>query len=254
MVEPAAQPPYTVYAPYYDAQGQSGWSERMCEHLLSQLLPAYHVQPQSGLDLACGTGSVVIQMAAAGLRAIGLDRSVAMLAVAQDKAQSSGAPVGFVCADLRHYAFQTRFGVITCLYDSLNYLLEQADLATAFARVRDVLTPTGLFVCDLNTDRAFAEAGGTKTLTAGDRVYTNRLTWDPVARICEMELTSVPVASIAPTAALTFRERHVQRAYGVDEVAAALSAAGLRLVRALTSRFEPARPESLKIVYVAARA
>lgn len=44
---------------------------------------------------------------------------------------------------------------VTCLYASLNHLLEPEDLARTFTRVAAHLRPGGVFIFDLNTQQAF---------------------------------------------------------------------------------------------------
>ncbi|HET7041788.1 MAG TPA: class I SAM-dependent methyltransferase, partial [Gemmatimonadales bacterium] len=140
---------YSAYAPHYDPQGQGQWSLALIDFTLTTLLPRYRRRPRTALDLACGTGTAVLALARAGLATIGLDRSRAMLAIARDKATRASVPCHFVRADLRAFAFARPFDLITCCYDSLNYLADPTDLRAAFAQTRAALAPGGLFVCDL---------------------------------------------------------------------------------------------------------
>lgn len=75
------------------------------------------------LDVGCGTGSTTLAVArrlGAKGRCVGVDVSAPMIAVAQARAESEGAPASFVCADAQRHAFEpasfdaiiSRFGVM----------------------------------------------------------------------------------------------------------------------------------------------
>lgn len=249
--------PYTGYAAHYDRQGQSRWSETLLRFALTTLVPRYGRRPRVALDLACGTGTGALLLARAGLATIGLDRSAAMLAIARAKASAAQARAWFVRGDLREFAFRRRFDLVTCCYDSLNYLLDPADLARAFARVRDALAPGGLFIGDLNTARAYGgPVGGSDwSLDLGESAYGFSTTWDPASRRAE---TVVTCATRAAGRTNVLQERHRQRAYELPEVAAAVEASGLRLLDAFAARslhdptLGPPGPETARIIYVAA--
>jgi len=83
----------------------------------------------------------------AGYEPTGVDCSVHQLRHARRNAQNAH----LVCADIRELALARRFDVITCMFDSLNYLTEPADLARALKRIAAHLTESGLFIFDVNT-------------------------------------------------------------------------------------------------------
>ena len=251
--------PYGHYAPHYDAQGQSRWGESLIDFTLGTLLPRYGRRPRTALDLACGTGSAALLLARAGLATVGLDRSGAMLALARAKARAAGevhSPLHFVRADLRRFAFARPFDLITCCYDSLNYLLDPVELASAFAAVRRALAPGGLFVADLTTARAYAGDGDAAawSLDLGPVAYGFSTTWDPPTRIAE---TVITCTTHTATGTRTVREHHRQRAYEREEVEGMLVASGLRPLGAFAALplrgplLEPPGPRAQRIIYVA---
>lgn len=250
---------YGHYASHYDRQGQSQWGESLIRFTLGTLLPRYGRRPRTALDLACGTGSAALLLARAGLATVGLDRSAAMLAVARAKvrgAGAAGAPLGFVCADLRRFAFARPFDLVTCCYDSLNYLLDPAEFAAALTAVRRSLAPGGLFVADLTTARAYEGDGDAAawSLDLGDVEYGFSTTWDPPTRIAETLITCMTRAVGGASVA---REHHRQRAYEREEVEGTLVVSGLRPLAAFAAlplrgpSLESPGPQTRRIIYVA---
>ena len=247
--------PYTTIAPYYDRQGLGQWSRALITFTLDTLLPRYGRRPQTALDIACGTGDVVIALAAHGMAVIGLDRSTAMLAIARAKAARTGVRCGFVRADFRAFAFARPFDLITCAYDSLNYLTEPDELYTALAQIRAALAPQGLLVCDLTTVRAYAdEPPEPQTFDLGDIAYSWTTAWEPAQ---QRAMTTLGVTTRIGDRTETLAEAHLQRPYARDEVEAALRAAGLRPLGAFTTRslltptLDPPTPDTTRIIYVA---
>ncbi len=251
--------PYTVYAPHYDRQGLGQWGAALIRFTLDTLLPQERRRPRAALDLACGTGTAALALASAGLAVVGLDRSAAMLAVARRKAKEAGSRCHFVRADLRAFGFARPFGLITCAYDSLNYLTEPRELRVAFAQVRAALAPDGLFVCDLTTARAYADESPTpETFDLGAVAYTWRTAWDAARQRAATTLTVTTRIGGVGGFEETVTERHFQRPYTRDEVEASLRAAGLRPLAAYAAgaygqpTLDPPGPDTARIVYVAA--
>ena len=254
----AERAPYTRYAALYDRLGQSQWSEQLVRFTLDTLLPRFGRQPRRALDLACGTGTAALALARAGLAVTGLDGSLEMLAVARAKAEAAGLAIEFVvgnlCADWRA-TLPGPFDLITCCYDSLNYLLEPPELRRAFTTVRLGLAPHGLLVCDVATPSAYrgAEESQVWSLDLDDVTYSVATAWDEETRLAT---TFISCTAHSPADDTPFVEPHVQRAYERAEVEAALDAAGLRLLAVygaapLRPPTEPPGPHDPRLLYVA---
>jgi len=119
------------------------------------------------LDLCCGTGALLEYVYRRGFSAVGLDRSRSQLAHARKNAPSAR----LVRGDVRKLSFPGKFDIITCLYDSLNYLTSSRDLEGVFRRVHRHLDAGGLFAFDMNTLQGLRE--GWQRITAmRDRKFT----------------------------------------------------------------------------------
>lgn len=251
---------YASYAPIYDAIGQGAFAEE----LLARILAALPAPPRRALDLACGTGAAALALAAQGVEVIGVDRAPEMLAIARVMARDRGLPVAFVQADLRHLlsAFSlhaalreapSAFDLITCLYDSLNYLTGDDDLALALAGAASLLRPDGRLVFDLNTAHEFAswDEGDQVVHDADGILVYNRLSYEPEARLAHARI----VWFVRGPEGRWWRgaEQHTERAWSEPEVLAALADAGLRLVARRTPDWRPALPNAPRVVYEATR-
>jgi len=87
------------------------------------------------LDIGCGTGRHVIELARRGYSATGVDLSESMLARARQKAQQVGVEVEFIQADARMLPFINKFDLALMLCegafplmetDEMNYMILQS--------------------------------------------------------------------------------------------------------------------------------
>ncbi|MBX0330364.1 class I SAM-dependent methyltransferase [Oscillochloris sp. ZM17-4] len=243
---------YESYAPIYDAIGQGSFAEDLTRHILASM-PA----PRRALDLACGTGAAAIMLAEAGARVVGVDRSPDMLRIARARARDRSLPVRWVAADIRRLGSSpaargslrpASFDLITCLYDSLNYLGAHEDLAAVCAGAARLLRPGGRLVFDLNTTYEFDSWDDTDQVVfdSPDLLVYNRLSYDADQRMARGRIVWF-VREIDRW--WRGEELHEERTWDDGEVLAALDAAGLALAARRTPRWEPAPAEATRVVY-----
>src|SRR5688572_19467178 len=105
------------------------------------------------LDLACGTGDVALSLAD-GHNVAGLDLTPAMLAIARDRAASTGARIPWIAGDMTSLPIaDATFDVVTTSYGLRNV----PALDQALAEIARVLRPGGLLVSlDFNKPRGAA--------------------------------------------------------------------------------------------------
>lgn len=186
-------------------------------------------EPQRVLDAACGTGNVSFALEKSGLEVVGVDLSASMIEVAQHKARAMGSSARFLQADLTDFHLGETFDSATCLYDSLNYILNPADLQRAFECIGQHLKPLGVWVFDMNSDYALRA----DLFTQRNRDpfkglhYDWQADYDAASRICTVQMRfERPVPNGAPQ---VFYETHRERAYLMPEVEAMLRATGWSL-------------------------
>lgn len=105
------------------------------------------------LDAACGTGTLLKMLRQAGWRSVGLDLSFAMLREGRKGARRTP----MAAADLRALPVNQGVDYITCLFDSMNFLIEWADFQRALTGFYDALTPHGLLYFDVVTERMVSD-------------------------------------------------------------------------------------------------
>lgn len=143
------------------------------------LVRQYGVEFHSVADVACGTGSFVNYLAQWKVRVFGIDRSPAMLRIARLKNQSNGAI--FLQQDMRQLKLPHPVDLITCNFDSLNYLLTIPDLLKAFNRFNANLDIGGNLIFDMitATRRKKVPANYFQRITAPGMVSEWFISWDP---------------------------------------------------------------------------
>jgi SAM-dependent methyltransferase len=175
------------------------------------------------LDVCCGTGDLTRGLVARGYRVTGIDGSEEMLRFA--RRQTPGAE--FRRADARCFTFHSRFDAALSTYDSLNHILELAELESAFACVFDALVPGALFVFDLNMQVAFeTHWGGTFASVEESCAGITRGSYDPETKIGRVDLTLFRLAGTWHRVDVAVLER----CYSEEEVTGALAGAGFTAI------------------------
>jgi len=170
---------YGAFAYAYD-QALGDRYFRAVRRLLDEMLERYPAKSNTHLDVACGTGLAMPFFASRGFVSTGVDISPVMLNVARKRANR------LVAGDTRSLPFRGTFARITCLYDSLNHLLDPRELATAFGEIAHVMDAGSLFIFDMNHPEIYPEVWGMKEpfLEEGDDFSLEIATsWHPRKRL-----------------------------------------------------------------------
>ena len=129
------------------------------------------LKPRTAVDLACGTGSVALLLAAEGLIVTGVDMSEEMLMVAWEKAQKLDQPPVFVHQKLQELRLPRGVDLAVCALDSMDYILNPEDCKEAIRRTYRALNPGGIFIFDVNTPEKLHAMDGQVFLDEDDDVY-----------------------------------------------------------------------------------
>lgn len=184
---------------------------------------------ESVLDLACGTGSLTLELCRRGYGLTGVDLSPDMLTVAEEKCREAGFPVPFFCQDMSALRLPHRVDACVCCLDSVNYVLSPKKLQKAFRRVWDVLEPGGLFLFDADTPEKLRSMGGQVFLDETEEVFCVwRGEYSETRRLCSfwMDLFQQNGANWTRSG-----ELHREYAYTMAELAQYLTDAGFASVR-----------------------
>ena len=192
------------------------------------------------LELGCGTGSILAALAARlsdehGVvpeRVAGVDLSTGMLRVAA--ARHPG--IEWIHGDICDPPVQGRFDLVTSCFNTLQHLLDEADLVRALRAAREHLADDGRFAFDIyqpnvpylsiegrdRLARALVDDAGRALEIREDAVY------DAGTRVLQLHwrLVRADDRAAPPLAATGYRLRQ----YFPGEVERAIAAAGLRIV------------------------
>ena len=189
-----------------------------------QILAGEKLQPRTGVDLACGTGSVAMLLAQDGLQVTAVDMSEEMLCVAQQKTADMENPPRYICQKLQQLHLPRGVDLAVCALDSLNYITEPADCAEAFHRIYRVLNPGGCFIFDVNTPEKLRAMDGQVFLDEDDDVFC---VWcgafDDETNICSY---SMDLFQRKGSVWHRSFEEHREYAYSVEQLTGFLKAAG----------------------------
>jgi SAM-dependent methyltransferase len=212
--------------------------------LINELLNERGIAHARILDLACGTGGLAVELATAGHSVHGIDISPQMVEIAN--AKSAGlSNVRFEVQDMVTFRIKGMFDLVTCAFDSINYLLAIDDVRAMLRRVAAALRDAGLFVFDSNTHQLYAvRHSGTYERELGGQAFAQILSYDP----------SKGEATVVFEFADGATEVHRQRPYGLDQLTAPFAGAGLRIIHAF-SWFDrrPFAADSERLICVAER-
>ena len=173
--------------------------------------------------LARGNGTVAIGMALHGFTVEGIV-SVEMLATAL---KTPPAPHLLGQQDMRTFSAQPAH-LLTCLYDSLNYILTNDELLAVFRRVRAALEPHGLFIFDMNTPWVLANHWDDATLVLDTPDLTTILQsfYDP-----HQQRAGVTVTCFERQGELyrKIQENHQEQAYPLEQISDNLVRCGFQI-------------------------
>jgi len=221
---------YSDFAYVYDRLTKDIDYSKMADYIEVLFSEYATVKPKLLLDLACGTGSLTLELARRGYDMIGIDSSADMLNCALEKSAGLEVSPLWVCQDMRSFELYGTVDAVVCTLDSLNYITDYSDLKSVFGLVKNYLNPGGLFIFDINTpykfenilrDNFFYEIGE-------DITYIWQNSYDPATGICTFDLTFF----VRESGELYRRleEEQQQRAWSFEEIKAALGESGLKLI------------------------
>ncbi len=241
---------YSALAPYYDEFNRDVPYDGILR-FYKRLFARAGVSPHLVLDLACGTGSMSIRLAAAGYEVIAADASSQMLSIAAARPVPEGAvaPI-YLCQRMERLDLYGTIDAAVCCLDGVGYVTKPETLARAFSRVRLFMNPGGVFIFDVNSAhrlRRLDEMAYTRECDRAFCVYqadfsrrTNILTY--TLDLFEQEGRLYRRST----------EYHHERAYEAQELTDMLLAAGFSAVEQFGDcREAPPEPEEGRIFFLA---
>lgn len=150
IVAPAKREPPVVRSPYEDPELYDllfdGYRDDVDTYLA-------HARATGGpvLDLACGTGRLLLPMLEAGLDVEGLELEPEMLSVLTRKARERGLEPVVHSGDMRDLDLTRRYAMIVCAFNTLVHNLTPEDWIATLRGCRAHLAPGGSLLFDVQT-------------------------------------------------------------------------------------------------------
>jgi len=217
--------PYERLSKVYDL----GWGDFSKQYvdLINELFSERGITRATILDIACGTGTLAIELAKYGHVIHGIDSSPEMIRIAKSKSIGM-SNLSFDIQDMVGFNIDRKFDLVTCTFDSINYIRKLNDLLEMLFRVASVLYEGGLFIFDSNTKQLY--------ISHSDETHQRELNGQSFIQHCSYDSTRNVATTVFSFPDGTY-EIHKQRPYDYHELEPLLKRAGFHAVH-LFSWFE----------------
>lgn len=240
---------YQLFSQFYDNLTFNVDYAKRADYLQSVLSLWDHAWGLT-LDLACGTGSLTVELKRRGVDIFGIDGSYDMLSQAMDKAYDEELEMLFLCQQMEKLDLYGTIDTCICTLDSLNHITDQEQLQTVFDRVALFMNPGGTFVFDVNTVYKHRHILADNTFVYDtDSVYC---VWQNSLKENNIVNIDLDLFEREGEVYRRYSEHFKERAYEIDTLKAMLAQSGfevLAVYRDLTT--EPLRSDSDRAVFVA---
>ncbi len=143
-------------------------------------------------EIACGTGSMSVELSKRGYTLTCSDLSDEMLCLADAKARNNGCRnIVFANQDMRSFSDSVKAQGVICLLDSVNCLTSPKDVKACFESAASVLDNGGVFLFDINSKYKFENVYSDNAFVLEDEgvVCTWQNFYNEKNRICDFYLT-----------------------------------------------------------------
>ncbi len=215
---------YGVFAAFYDGLTRNVDYRQKADYIC-EIFDKFGCEPETVLDLACGTGTLTIELKKRGYDIFGADASADMLTMAQEKAYDEQLDIMFIRQKMQSLELWGEIDACVCTLDSLSHLQGERELRTAFERVSRYMSAGGLFVFDVNTPYKHREVLGNNTFVYDtDEVY---LVWQNTFRESDCSV-KIELDFFEPVGGKYIRESESFRefAYPTEDIKKMLSDCG----------------------------
>ncbi|MGH7600855.1 MAG: class I SAM-dependent DNA methyltransferase [bacterium] len=210
-------PAYSKVAYFYDHLMRHVNYPRWTRYVIDLFTLAGERAVARVLELACGTGKTLVELAKSGYNVFGVDYSFYM---AQQAAETLApfAKNHVWRGDMQTLAVAEPVDAVLCLYDSFNYCLEPKAARQTLNSVAHAVRRGGLFIFDICTERN-CRRNFLNYYERDDYLefsYVRRASFKPYRKMQINEFFITNEIAGGPS----LYERHVQRIYSLREIEA----------------------------------
>lgn len=183
------------------------------------------------VDLACGTGSLTIELMKYGYDMIGVDISYEMLDAARNgELEATGtSKILWLCQDMSELELHGSVAGMVCVTDGVNHITDKKKLNKFFKRVSKYLDEGGLFIFDVLTERYFKDVVGNNVYCESDDfescIWESR--YDEKNRIMEYDITLYKLLNTEKDLYQRSDDAVVEKAWTEEELCDSIKKAGL---------------------------
>lgn len=218
---------YGEFAKIYDELICEDIDYTKIEERILGIISKHNINFDDYLDLACGTGNVVVRMAKHFKNTYLVDLSEEMLQEAYVKLKKERIKGKVICQDMCELSLNHSFDLITCVLDSTNYIVDIEDLKNYFEGVYKHLKEEGIFIFDINSFYKLSTILGNNIFSYNtDEVFYN---WE---NTIEDDIVNMYLTFFVKNGDLyeRFEEEHFERAYKEEEIEAIIKNCGFNII------------------------
>lgn len=228
--------PYEILSKLYSKD----WGKYSSKYtdLIFNVIDIYNLNVHSVLDVACGTGILASELYSKNFEVSGIDISEDMINVARENTKG----IDFQVADMEKFTFDKKFQIITCAFDSINYLTCDIKMEKTLKNILKHLDDNGVFIFDINTPLLYEERHfGVIDREFDGMKFKQILEYDKAHKIGKTIFDFGNNES----------ETHIQKAYSVDDMDEFLLKSGFEIMnRYKDFKLSPIDDKAYKILYV----
>ncbi len=249
------QPAYTKLPEIYDAVMEDVdyvvWAD-----FIDEVIQRHHPDPQTVLEMACGTGSLSLALNRYRCYDImGTDKSPGMIQKAREKAARRNASVPFQVMDFLDINLNKTFDIIVSVFDSINYLRSKEDIQQLLKQTRNIMHKWSLFIFDFTTPRNSKQAikylDNDERVTENNYHYFRKSIYDAGRQIHYNVFEIEELADDRQEVIHRYTEEHRQRIYSLTQMQEIIEETDFEIVAAYSEfDIKKATSKSLRVTMV----